>query len=186
MTPAYVLRRTCLLLLATGAVAALTGSAVAQAQVRVNAALGRPAFSVSVPCSLNSGPAKAVDGRYFDIYFDKWCARSVGPAALRVDLAAQYQLDTFVVRHAGSAGEHPMFNTRDYVIRVSRDGLFWIPVVSVVGNTANITTSVVPGVIGRYVELVVTRPTQFTDAVTRIYELEAIGSLVSPCVLVLC
>jgi hypothetical protein len=120
-------------LLATGAVATLTGSAVAQAQVRFNA-----------------GPAKAVDGRYTDIYFDKWCARSVGPAALRVDLAAPYQLDTFVVRHAGSAGEHPMFNTGDYVIRVSRDGLFWIPVVSVVGNTANITTSVVPGVIGWY------------------------------------
>jgi hypothetical protein len=57
------------------------------------------------------------------------------------------------------------------------DGQTWTPSVGVTGNTADMTTHLVPAVAARYVRLHVTTPQTATDFVaTRIYELEVFGA----------
>ena len=154
-----------------------------------NVALGKPATSLlSSQCSAGSAPAKAVDGKTANIYTDKWCATTVGASHLKIDLKYAYYLFSFTVFHAGAAGENPIFNTRDFSIRVSADGLTWKTVVDVTGNTSSVSSHAVvvpsypgthPPVYARYVELVVTRATQMPatlSQVTRIYELQAFGT----------
>ena len=74
-----------------------------------------------------------------------------------------------------------VYNTRDFNIRVSADGILWTLVSAVTGsavtgNTANSTTVLTPTAPGvKFVQLNVARPTQTFDAVTRIYEFEAWG-----------
>lgn len=162
----------------------------------VNVALGKSATAplTSVSCTAGSGPANAVDGGTTDIYNDKWCAQSIGASYLRIDLGRPFYVSHIVVYHASSAGESAQYNTRDYSVRVSGDGLFWRTVVTVTGNTASATASQVnngvpgqPYPYARYVELVVTQATQSPASLvkpqtTRIYEVQVMGSdCASPC-----
>jgi mannosyl-glycoprotein endo-beta-N-acetylglucosaminidase len=119
-------------------------------------------------------PGKAVDGKAANIYTDKWCAQGIlGGATLTVDLGACYILDEIVLRHAGAGGESPAYNTRGYSIRVG-DGGSWSTIATVTDNTANSTSHPVPtGKCSRFIQLDVTRPTQSSSGVTRLYELEA-------------
>lgn len=169
---AHAHRRTCL----TTAVAAagLMGGGGAQAATPINVAQGKLAASPNVPCSLGSLPAKAVDGKAANIYTDKWCAHGIlGGATLTVDLGGCYVVHEIGLRHAGAAGESPAYNTRRYSIRVG-DGGSWWTIATVTDNTANATSHPVPtGKCGRFIQLHVTRPTQSSSGVTRVYELEA-------------
>jgi mannosyl-glycoprotein endo-beta-N-acetylglucosaminidase len=150
------------------------GGGVAHAATPINVAQGKPATSPNVPCSLNSLPAKAVDGKAANIYTDKWCAQGIlGGATLTVDLGACYDVREIVLRHAGAAGESPAYNTRGYSIRAG-DGWSWRTIATVTDNVANSTSHPVPsGGCSRFIRLDVTRPTQSSSAVTRLYELEA-------------
>ena len=177
------------------AVAVFAGGGVAHAQSGSNVARGKLATSLSLPCTLQSGPDNAVDGDSSppNIYTDKWCARPllVGPHVLTVDLGSGYDLNAFTVRHAGFAGESSLFNTRAYSIKTSRDGLVWSTAVTVAANTANVTTHVLPSLaLGvRQVRLVITQAEQRPGVnVARIYEFEAWGSyrLSSDCLLGIC
>ena len=164
-------------------------SSIPAAAALENRALGKPATSLlSSQCSAGSAPAKAVDGKTSNIYTDKWCATTVGASHLKIDLGHAYYLFTFTLFHAGAAGENPIYNSRDFSIRVSPDGLVWRTVVNITGNTSSVSSHAVdipsypgtrPPVYARYVELVVTRATQMATTlsqVTRIYELQAIGT----------
>jgi mannosyl-glycoprotein endo-beta-N-acetylglucosaminidase len=150
------------------------GGGVAQAATPINVAQGKPATSLNVPCSLGSLPGKAVDGKAANIYTDKWCAHGIlGGATLTVDLGNCYVVHEIGLRHAGAAGESPAYNTRAYSIRVG-DGGSWWTIATVTDNTANSTSHPVPtGKCSRFIQLHVTRPTQNSSAVTRVYELEA-------------
>ncbi|HEX5993914.1 MAG TPA: discoidin domain-containing protein, partial [Jiangellales bacterium] len=136
----------------------------------VNLALGKPATADGM-CAASEGPEKAVNGSWTDGRSDKWCSLGSAPW-LRIDLGADVPIGRFVLRHAGAGGESTDFNTRDFTIEVSADGVTWTTVVTVVGNTADVTTHDVTAA-GRYVRLNITAPTQIDDPAARIYELEA-------------
>ncbi|GAA1852207.1 family 20 glycosylhydrolase [Asanoa iriomotensis] len=147
---------------------ALTGTAPP------NLALGRPATADS-QCAANEGPEKAVNGTTTGGNADKWC--SLGTTKWwRVDLQATASVGRVVVRHAGAGGESAGFNTRDFDLQTSVDGVTWTTVAQVRGNTANVTTSTFGPVGTRYLRLNVITPTSTTDRAARIYEVEAYAS----------
>jgi alpha-mannosidase len=136
-----------------------------------NQALGKTATSTAA-CAANEGPEKAVDG----LYDTKWCSLA-DPSWWQVDLGTTASLEKIVVRHAGSGGESIEWNTEDFSIEASSDGNSWETVVSVIGNTDDVTTHPVPGTWARYVRLNPITPTCTTDAAARIYEIEVYGEV---------
>jgi predicted alpha-1,6-mannanase (GH76 family) len=128
----------------------------------------------SLPCSASESAARAIDGNSGP--GSKWCTGDLASAALTLDLGAAREVVGFRVRHAGAGGENAGWNTRDFEIEVSSDGSSWRPSVAVTGNTADVTTHLVPAVEARHVRLHVTTPQTATDFVAvRIYELEVFG-----------
>jgi len=173
------------------AVATFAGGGVAHAQSGSNVARGKLATSLSVPCSAQSGPGKAVDGDQFppvfppNIYTNKWCARPplVGPHVLTVNLGLGegygYDLNAITLLHAQYGGESPLFNTRAYSIQVSPNGLAWGTVATSTANTASNNTYFFPaGLQGvTQVRLVINQAEQRPGVnVARIYELQAWGT----------
>ena len=186
-------------------VALLAGGSPAQA-ADTNVALNAPATATvnglpALPCTLGSGPEKAVDGRASNIYTDKWCVRS-GQPVLTIQLPQSdfgYMINKIIVKHAGFAGENPAYNTREFYVNVRQyaecrgittpDGsvlhapLELLPPATfgyVPNNTANQT--VISGEwytprdnVGQ-VQLVVRAPTQGIGGATRIYEVEVWGT----------
>ncbi|MGY0235620.1 GH92 family glycosyl hydrolase [Longispora urticae] len=135
----------------------------------VNLALNRPATADS-SCNANEGPAKAVNGSVGGGNTDKWC--SAGAAKWwQVDLGSTVPVGNVTVRHAGAGGESATWNTRDFDVQVSADGVGWTTVATVRGNTADVSSHPVSGS-GRYVRVNVVTPTQTSDAAARIYEVE--------------
>jgi len=137
----------------------------------------------------SEGPWKAVDGDDTT----KWCYRGTDPHTLVMDMGGIYGLSRFKIRHSQSIGQYDednvdnqeSYNTRDFEIALSYDGVDWKePVVSVDGNTDAITTHLVdldldPDLaIGRYVRLKINKSvdTDETYECARIYAFEAWGS----------
>ena len=97
-------------------------------------------------------------------------------ATLSVDLGATRKLVGFRVRHAGAGGEDAGWNTRDFELETSGDGQTWARAVTVVGNTANVTTHPIVPLMSRFARLHVTTAQTATDLpAARIYELEIFG-----------
>lgn len=138
----------------------------------VNLALNKPAIADS-SCNANEGPAKAVNGSVTGGFSDKWCSGS-GNKWWRVDLTTAVAIKTFTIRHAGTGGESTSWNTRDYDIQVSTDGIVWTTVVQARGNTASVTTHAVSAT-ARYVRLHVITAQQTSGGAARIYEFEVYG-----------
>jgi glucose/arabinose dehydrogenase len=154
-----------------------TYTAAYNTSVDVNIALNRPA-TADGQCASTEGPEKAFNGSVSGGRADKWCSSSPNKW-LRVDLGSAYHISRFVVKHANAGGEGAIRNTRDFNIQTSDDGTNWTTVVTVTGNTADVTTHLVTA-IGRYVRLNVIVPTSTTDAAARIYELEVYGQIGPP------
>jgi hypothetical protein len=128
----------------------------------------------TAPCSSSAAPAQAFNGSISGGLSDKWCSHQASPS-LQVDLGSVSQVSSFVVRHAGAGEEALAFNTRDFGISVSVDGVNFTQVVTVAGNTASNTTHVIPATAARYVRLDVVTPTQNGNTGARIYEFEVYG-----------
>jgi len=143
-----------------------------------NLALNKPATG-STPCNANEGPAKAVNGSVSGGLTDKWCS-SAATKFLQVDLGGTFNINQFIVRHAGAGGESTSFNTRAFNIQTSANGTTFTTVASVTNNTASVTTHNVTANNARFIRLNVTTPTQTTNTAARIYEFEAYGTAVSP------
>jgi hypothetical protein len=126
------------------------------------------------PCSPAEGASLAIDGS--SRWDSKWCAPGAGGQTLSVDLGAARKIVGFRLRHAGAGGESSAWNTRDFELDTSADGQAWSRAVTVVGNTANITTHPIVPITSRYVRLHVTTAGTGADAsAARIYELEVFG-----------
>jgi hypothetical protein len=149
-------------------------------------ALHAVALSTSLPCTLGSGPEKAVDGAASNIYTDKWCVAS-GTPTLTIQLPVTpygYTVSKIVVKHAGVA-ETPLWNTRAYRILVRTSGILGvggllglcpaITVATVTNNTASVTTNAINSANVSQVQLSIDIPTQNTNQATRIYEVEVWG-----------
>ena len=137
-----------------------------------NLALNRPARGSS-SCSPNELPAQAVDG----LADTKWCSGATSNIYLQVDLGSALTVTRFIVRHAGSNGENPLWNTRDFAIEASPDGRTdWTTVVSVTDNMDSVTVHEIDPTPMRYVRLLILDPQTAADArATRIYDFEIYG-----------
>jgi hypothetical protein len=78
-------------------------SAQIEPQVITNVALNKPATG-SAPCNANEGPAKAFNGSVSGGNSDKWCSQA-SAKFLQVDLGQNFNITSFVVRHASAGGE---------------------------------------------------------------------------------
>lgn len=136
-----------------------------------NLALNKTAMG-SAPCNAHEDPGKAFNGSVSAGNLDKWCSEAL-PAFLQVDLGSNYTLGTFVVKHASAGGEDPVFNTRDFEIQTSTNGIDFATVVTVTGNTQGVTRYTIPSTPARFVRINVSFPGQLASIkASRIYELE--------------
>src|SRR5262249_31135269 len=78
-----------------------------------NLALNKGATG-SASCNANETPAQAVNGSTFGGNTDKWCSLAAGTKTLTIDLGSVQTVAKIVVRHAGSGGEDPAWNTKDF------------------------------------------------------------------------
>ena len=127
------------------------------------------------PCGATSGPQRAFDGGSRGE--SKWCTGGVSNTTLSADLGASRKIVGFRLRHAGAGGEDKTWNTRDFELQTSADGLTWATAVSVTGNTADVTTHPIAAVSARYARVHVTQSQTSTEfPATRIYEFEIFGT----------
>ncbi|SHK08899.1 F5/8 type C domain-containing protein [Clostridium cavendishii DSM 21758] len=118
-------------------------------------------------------PSLAVDGSTTDN--SKWCSTVSGPKWLKIDLGKNYDISRWVVKHAGAGSESSAWNTKDFKLQKSSDGINWTDVDTVVGNNSDITDRKVPTFNSRYLRLYITTPTNTNDSAARIYEFEVYG-----------
>ena len=139
----------------------------------MNLAIGAAASGVA-NCGATETAGMAVDGA--SDWDSKWCAGGAGGQVLTVDLGSPSTVVGFRVRHAGAGGENSAWDTRDFEILTSNDNTTWTTVVTVVGNTADVTTHPIPAVTARYAQLhITTAQTATYFLAARIYELEIYG-----------
>ena len=134
-----------------------------------NLALNRPATG-SASCNANESPAKAVNGSVSGGNTDKFCSTAT-TKYLQVDLGTARALRSVTVRHAGAGGESASWNTRDFDVQVSSDGVRWTTVSQVRGNTANVSSHTFTAT-ARYVKINILAAEQGSGGATRIYEFE--------------
>jgi hypothetical protein len=139
---------------------------------RPNLALNRPATG-SAACNANEMPAKAVNGSVSGGTSDKFCS-GAATKFLQVDLGQSVPIGSFTIRHAAAGGESASWNTRDYDIRVSADGVNWTTLIQARANTAAVSSHTVSAP-ARYVRLDILTPQQTSGGATRIYEFEVYG-----------
>jgi hypothetical protein len=85
-------------------------------------------------------------------------------------------LKRWVVKHAGAGGESAIYNTRDFKLQVSNDGINFTDVDTVTGNSTNITDRNI-NTNARYVRLYITQGTQIGyDGYARIDDFEVYGT----------
>jgi hypothetical protein len=107
----------------------------------------------------------------------KWCSGGASGQTLVADLGAARTVVGFRLRHAGAGGENKAWNTRDFELETSMDGQTYAPVVSVTGNTEDVTTHPIRPTLARYARLHVSQAQTATDFVAaRIYEMEVFGT----------
>ncbi|MFZ7946933.1 beta-N-acetylglucosaminidase domain-containing protein [Neobacillus sp. 19] len=136
----------------------------------INLALGKAA-AASSSCAPSERPQYAVDGKLNT----KWCGNGSGTHQLTVDLGGINLVSEIVMKHAEEGGEPLGSNTSAYRVLISEDGVNFKELVKVTGNKSGITKDQVPATKGRYVRLIVDKPTQGDDRAARIYEFEVMG-----------
>lgn len=114
-----------------------------------NVALEKPAITASH----NDAEAyKANDGQP-----SRWSC-TAEKAWLMLDLEESYTISRYTVRHAGYAGEVALYNTADFQLQYSVDGVNWITADTVIGNVQSVTARAVQPFTARYVRLYITKP----------------------------
>jgi secreted trypsin-like serine protease len=148
----------------------LTGNTGGGGVPSANLALNKAALGSS-PCVAGEAAAKAFNGTWNGGNADKFCSATGGVKTLTVDLGSKQAIKTIVVHHAAAGGESATYNTRDYDIQVSDDGITWQTVAQIRSNTAATTTHQA-AVAARHVRLSISAGAQDNSPVVRIYEVE--------------
>ncbi len=104
--------------------------------------------TASGACAAGEGAEYATDG----LGNTKWCAHGSG-SWLAADLGAPQAINKWVVLHAEMRGENPLWNTRDFRLQSSTDGITWVDRDAVTGNTAAMTAKACTEFAARYVRL---------------------------------
>ncbi len=137
---------------------------------KTNLALGKE-ITASSNCAKTEKSQFAVDGSTQT----KWCANDSGTHKLTVDLGGTNVVSEIVMKHAEAGGEPSSSNTLAYRIQISKDGKNFKDLVKVTDNKSAVTNDQIPVIKGRYVRLIVDKPTQGDDNAARIYEFEVMG-----------
>ena len=144
----------------------------------MNLAIGATASGVA-GCGATETPSMAIDGS--SNWDSKWCAGGTGdrilPDGRHLGSAPERGRRLPGPYLRGPGGENSAWDTRDFRILTSTDGTTWTTAVTVVGNTADVTTHPIPAVTARYAQLHITTAQNRdpTRSPTRIYELEIDG-----------
>lgn len=139
-----------------------------KADLGFNAVLNKTVTSSSSDQGLDC--TNAVD----DNHSTFWASTEPGDKYITVDLWNKYDINRWVVRHAGTGGNNVDENTRNFKLQVSNDNKTWIDVDSITGNTCDITDRFVQPTEARYVRLYVTAAAQNDDRL-KIYEFSVFG-----------
>ncbi|GIO64246.1 glycoside hydrolase domain-containing protein [Paenibacillus cineris] len=129
--------------------------------------------TVSGQCNNNESGSKAVDGKNDT----KWCDN--GSAAvkwLKLDLGKAYTINQWIVKNAamGENSNSPFWNTKDFRLQKSADGVKWEDVDVVTNNAQSIVDRYVPAFTAQYVRFYVSKGAYDSNTV-RLYELELYG-----------
>lgn len=93
---------------------------------------------------------------------------------VQMDFGEPYLISRYVVRHAQASGMGCEFNTRDFTVETSEDGIVWNQVGAHANNIQAVTDVEIEPVQARYVRVTVTNAGE--DGVARIGDLEVYGS----------
>ncbi len=103
-----------------------------------------------------------------------WTAAKAGEAWLGFDFGKAYQVNRYVIRHAGANGMAREFDNRDWTLKTSLDGKTWKTVDTVKGNSDNVTDIEFSKTSARYLKITLLNPGQ--DSTARIADVEIYGS----------
>jgi len=106
----------------------------------------------------------------------QWISSGGGEPWIAFDFGKAYEIDRYVVRHAGAAGEDAGLNTRDFVVETSTDGRQWSVADRQSGNTAMTSDVDIPAVTARMVRLRILDAG--ADGTARIGDVEIYGKTV--------
>lgn len=87
-----------------------------------------------------------------------WTDQTSSPSWLVVDLKGTYVINRWVVKNAEVCTNQKLYNTVDYQLQTSMDGVHWTAVDTVKGNTSAITDRKIPQVTACLLRLYVTKP----------------------------
>lgn len=142
-----------------------------KAQNTKNLALNKKTYASShVPAEK---PSMAVDGTVENN--SKWCATGDLPHWIVIDFEKEVIISRVVIKHAEAGHESPDWNTKDFRLQVSNDGLNWKDVAVIRNNTKGISEHSFAPAKARFFRLLVETPTQVGDRAARIYEIEVYG-----------
>ena len=137
---------------------------------RENLALNKKATASSY-VNAKEAPQFAIDGSVRT----KWCAVGSGKHTLNVDLGEISLVNEIIISHSEEGGEPAGGNTLAYRVEISEDGSNFKELAKVTNNEQGLTKDQVPATKGRYVRLIVDKPTQGDDSAARIYEFAVMG-----------
>lgn len=134
----------------------------------LNAALGKTVTSSG--SDTGYAATNAVD----DDNTTLWASSAAGDKYLSVDLGSNYDINRWLVRHAGTKTYAASANTKDFKLQVSSNGTTWTDIDVITGNTNNVTDRFIQPVTARYARLYVTQAAQ-ADNNLKIYEFSVFG-----------
>lgn len=129
----------------------------------------------NVSISAGMGGVYLTDGTVSNGIYNKWWTSTV-PQSASIDLGKNYKIDRWVVKHAEAGGELSIYNTADFKLQSSNDGINWTDIDTVIGNTSAITDRSVAEFTARYVRLYVSKANNNHDICARIFEFEVYGT----------
>lgn len=136
-----------------------------------NLALNKKTYASSnVPAEK---PSMAVDGTVENN--SKWCAVGDLPHWIVIDFEKEVIISSVTIKHAEAGHESADWNTKDFRLQVSNDGINWKDVALVRNNTKGVSTHSFAPVKARFFRLFIEIPTQVGDKAARIYEIEVYG-----------
>ncbi|MBB6062170.1 endo-beta-N-acetylglucosaminidase D/PKD repeat protein [Thermosipho japonicus] len=136
-----------------------------------NLALNKKTYASSnVP---SEKPSMAVDGTVENN--SKWCAVGDLPHWIVIDFEKEVIISSVTIKHAEAGHESADWNTKDFRLQVSNDGINWKDVAIIRNNTKGVTTHSFAPVKARFFRLFIETPTQVGDKAARIYEIEVYG-----------
>ena len=111
--------------------------------------------------------------------FDEENESEPGTAWVYVDLGKAYHIGRYVLKNASFANRAEMYNTVDFQMQYSNDGIKWTTVDTVTGNTLGQVNRYFTPVMGRYFRLLITNPntclSEIEKGIATISELELYG-----------